>query len=68
LQQKKVFKFRIFSPPQFLEDSVLDRHRSDADPEPNFYFDADPNPDPEWQQNDADPHADPTPSFTHVGT
>jgi hypothetical protein len=31
-------------------------------------FDAvDPDPDPDWHQNDADPHADPTPSFTHVG-
>jgi hypothetical protein len=34
---------------------VVDRHR----------FNADPGPD--WHQNDADPHTDPTPSFTHVG-
>jgi len=23
--------------------------------------------DPDWDQHDADPHTDPTPSFTHVG-
>jgi hypothetical protein len=30
-----------------------------------LYFDADP--DPEWHQNDADPHTDPSPSYTHGG-
>jgi hypothetical protein len=25
------------------------------------------DPDPDWHQNNADPHADPTVSFTHVG-
>jgi hypothetical protein len=47
---------------------VVDRHRFDADPDtvPNFQVDAGPDPDPNWHQNDADPHADPTPSFTHV--
>ncbi len=45
----------------------MDRHRFDADldPDPSFLIDVDPDPD--WHQNDADPHADPTPSFTHVG-
>ncbi len=36
--------------------------------DPNFYFDADPDLDldPDLSQNDADPLADPTPSFTNV--
>jgi hypothetical protein len=29
--------------------------------------DAVPDPDPDWHQNDADPHVDLTPSFTQVG-
>jgi hypothetical protein len=33
--------------------------------DPNFLVDTDPDPD--WHQNDADPHADPNLSFTHVG-
>ncbi len=51
----------------------MDRHRFEAesDPDPNFHFDAEPDPDQDpnldWHQNDADFHADPTPSFTHVG-
>ncbi len=36
----------------------MDRHRFDADPDPNFHVDAD--------QNDAGSHAGPTPGFTHV--
>jgi hypothetical protein len=28
--------------------SVVDRHRFDADPDPNFHVDADPDPDPVW--------------------
>ncbi len=36
--------------------SVVDRHRLDADPEPEPSF-----------HLDADPDQDPTPSFTHVG-
>ncbi len=40
--------------------SVVDRHRFDADPDPNFHVDADPDLD--WHHNDADP----TPSFRHV--
>ncbi len=45
----------------------MDRHRTGiaADPDPNFHADADPDPDPD--QNDADPHVDPLPTFTHVG-
>jgi hypothetical protein len=43
----------------------VDRHRFDANPNPdlnlNLHFDTDPGPD--WHHNDADPHADPTPSF-----
>jgi hypothetical protein len=30
-------------------------------------YDPDPDPNPERRQNDADPHVDPTVSFTHVG-
>jgi hypothetical protein len=39
--------------------SVADRHRFGANPDPNFHVDANPDP-PDWHQNDADPHADPT--------
>jgi hypothetical protein len=46
----------------------VDQQRFDADPDQNFHVDADPDPDPDWPQNNADPHADPTPSFTHVFT
>jgi hypothetical protein len=37
---------------------VVDQHRFDADPDPgpNFHVDADSGPDPDWHQNDADPH------------
>jgi hypothetical protein len=41
----------------------VDRHHFDADPDPNIHVDADSDPD--WHQYDADPLADPTPSFTH---
>jgi hypothetical protein len=51
--------------PIFLP-SVVDRHRFDADQDPNFHFDADPNPDLDRHQNDADPHADPIPRYEHV--
>ncbi len=37
--------------------------RFDADPNPNFHFGAHPDTDPDWHQNDADPHADPTASY-----
>ncbi len=49
-----------------VNSSVVDRHLFDADPDPNFHFDAelDPDLDPEWHQNNADPHAEPTQSFT----
>jgi hypothetical protein len=40
---------------------------SDADPDPNFQVDADLDQDPDWHKKYADPHADPSPSFTHVG-
>jgi hypothetical protein len=49
----------------------VDRHRfyADPNPDPNFHVDADPDPDPDpdCHQHAANPHADPTPSFTHVG-
>jgi hypothetical protein len=41
----------------------VDRHRIDADPDPNFYVDADPDPDLDWHQNDGGPRADPTPGL-----
>ncbi len=37
----------------------------DAVPDQSFHVDADLDPD--WHQNDAEPLADPTASFTHVG-
>jgi hypothetical protein len=43
----------------------VDRHRFNVDLDPDLHFDADPDPD--WHRNDADSHADLTPSFTHVG-
>jgi hypothetical protein len=46
-----------------LIGSVVDQHRFDANPDPNFYVDADPN----WHQNNADSHVDPTQGVTHVG-
>jgi hypothetical protein len=52
------FKVRYFC---FQKGSVVDRHRVDADPDPTFHFYADPDPD--WHQNNADPNADPNPSF-----
>jgi hypothetical protein len=47
-----------------LKASIVDRHRLDTDPDPDFKVDSDP--DPNGHQNDADPHADPS-NFTHVG-
>ncbi len=51
-----------------LQHSVVDRHRFDTDPDPDFHFNAEPDTDPEWHQTDAGPHADPTLScnFIHV--
>jgi hypothetical protein len=45
-----------------------DRHivSADLDSDPTLHVDAVPDPDPDWHQNDADPHADPTPSFTPI--
>ncbi len=37
----------------------MDRHRFNADQDPNSHFDADPDPDQDCHQNNADPHADP---------
>ncbi len=37
-----------------MDCSVVNEHRFDGDPDPNFHFDAAPDPDPEWHQNDAD--------------
>jgi hypothetical protein len=46
----------------------VDRHRFVADPDPTFHRDADPVPDsdPDWHRNNADPCADPTPSFVNL--
>jgi hypothetical protein len=30
--------------------SVVDQHRFDAHPDPNYHFDADRDPDPDWHQ------------------
>ncbi len=35
-------------------------------PDPNFHIDSDLDPHPDWHQNDANPHADSTPSFTII--
>jgi hypothetical protein len=43
-----------------LITSVVDRHRFDADPNPNFLFNAEPDTDPERHKNNANPYADPT--------
>jgi hypothetical protein len=56
--------------PYQTRESVVDRHRSDADPIRIRISLLMPiqirNPHPDWNQNDADPHADPTPSFTSL--
>jgi hypothetical protein len=43
----------------------VDRHRFDSHPDldSNFHFYPDPDPYQDWHPNDADPLADPTPSF-----
>jgi hypothetical protein len=38
-----------------------------VDPDPNFHLEVDPDPNLDWHKHDADPHTDPTPSFTLVG-
>jgi hypothetical protein len=54
-------KLKIFNLPfislkyHIMGSVVVDRHRFGADP------------DPDWHQNDDDPHTDPTQRFTHVG-
>jgi hypothetical protein len=47
------------------DSSVAVRHLVDADPD--IHLDANPDPDLLWNQNDADPQADPTSNFTHFG-
>jgi hypothetical protein len=50
-----------------LSTIVLDQHRFDADwdPDPNVHCDV--YPDPGRYHNDADPLANPNPSFTRSG-
>jgi hypothetical protein len=43
-----------------IVDSVANRRRFDADPDPNFHVAAVPDPDPNWHQNDVVPNVDPT--------
>ncbi len=43
---------------------VLQSWRNQRLPDPGFF---DAEPDPDWHQNNADPHGDPTPGFTQVG-
>ncbi len=62
LSTRHYFLFIMFIPR--LKASVMDRHRFDTDPDPDFQVGADPDPD--GHQNAAEPHADPSPSFTHV--
>jgi len=50
----KIYLFIFISLKYLIKDSVVDRHRFDA------------NPDPYWHQHDADPHTEPTLSFTNV--
>ncbi len=45
----------------------MDRFDADSDPGPDFHVDTHPDRDPDRHQNNADPHTDPTPSFTLVG-
>ncbi len=53
-----------------IDTSVVDRHRFDAHPDPDFHVGAylDPIRIRIGIMNDADPHADPTPRITHNGT
>jgi hypothetical protein len=39
------------------------QHRFDADPDPDPNFHVDADLDPDWQQNNAGPYADPIPKF-----
>ncbi len=40
----------------------LPSSQHDADPDPNLSFHCDADPDPDWYENNADQHADPTQS------
>ncbi len=51
MKSARFFPYRTYT-------SVVNRHRVDADPDPNFHVDADPDLD--WHQHDAYP----TPCFT----
>jgi hypothetical protein len=61
LEVSKEFKSKIVQ-----KTSGMDKHRfdGDTDPDPNFHCNA--GPDPDWHQNDADPHADPIQCFAHI--
>ncbi len=64
---RKGFGFTVLGEP---EDSVVDRHSSDADPDPELisHFDADPDPDPDWHQTMPAVYGSYCiPSYIHVG-
>jgi hypothetical protein len=59
---------KFFSPLSFIavfESGIRDKHPGSA----TLIMDLDPDSDPylDLHQDKADPHADPAPSFTHVG-
>jgi hypothetical protein len=72
-EQLLLFQYRcrylinFCSPENLKKTSVVDRHRFDADPDPNIHVDADPDPASNWHKNNADSRADLTSSLTHVG-
>jgi hypothetical protein len=49
--------------PNLIDFSIV----ADPHPDPNFHVDANPDQDPDlgWHQNNADPHANPTPIYTY---
>jgi hypothetical protein len=56
----------VFTRLESMETRVVDQHSLDADPDPKFHLEADPDPYPNWHQNDANTHTDPTPTFIQV--
>ncbi len=44
----------------------MDKHRFDADTDPDHNFHCNAGPDPDWHQNEADPHADLIQCFAHI--
>jgi hypothetical protein len=44
----------------------MDRHRFDADTDPDPNFHCNTGPDSDWHQNDANSHADPIQCFAHI--